>query len=220
MPPDQTDPQVTTQQAGGAAVTPAPAPAAGAPGQSADQLLEARLSGLNRLVNQQAAQIKDLETQLGGANTTASTFEKQLGDSQAALGAKITGLTDQVTQLTQAKTALEQAAATDKAKLSKYEALKKYPALLPIADTIPDIPDAATMEQHLKLLSEGVDRIAQDKASKLTMGLTPGPTTPAATTQYAYSSQAEWDNALMSAAGTDQMEKIGAAYEAWLRSKH
>ncbi len=218
MPPDQTDPQATTQQAGGAAVTPAPAPAAGTPGQSADQLLEARLSGLNRLVNQQAARIADLETQLGGANTTATTFQQQLGDTQAALNAKITGLTDQLTQATQAKTALEQAAAADKAKLLKYEALKKYPDLLPIADTIPDIPDAATMEQHLKLLSAGVDQLAKTRAEKLTMGLTPGPTTPAATTQHAYSTQAEWDAALMRSAGAD-LEKVGAAYEVWLKSK-
>jgi len=57
--------------------------------------------------------------------------------------------------------------------------------------------------------------VATQKAERLTAGMVPGPTAPAKES-HAYSTQKEWDAALMKAAGSGEWDKVSADYERWL----
>jgi hypothetical protein len=214
MPPDATSTD-QSQQDGGAGDSPAPAPGTGTPGQAGADNWEARYNGAMRVLSARDQQLKDLQGKADASAATVQTLQAQLETLQAESAAKVNGLTTQLQTVTGEKDTLAKTATATQAQLAKYQALKEFPDLLPIADQIPDIPDAATLKEHLKLLQQGVDKVATAKAERLTAGMVPGPTTPAKET-FAYSTQAEWDSAMFKAAGTDQMEKVAAAYERWV----
>ncbi len=202
------------QQAGGAGGSPTPAPGAAA-GQTEAGNWEARYNGAMRVLSARDQQLKDLQGKADASAATVQTLTDQLTAAQAELTARVNGLTAQLQTVTGEKDAAAKAAQTAQVQLLKYQALKAYPDLLPIADQIPDIPDANTMQEYLKMLQDGVDKVATQKAERLTAGMVPGPTAPAKD-QHAYSTQKEWDAALMKAAGTDDWEKVSAAYERWV----
>jgi hypothetical protein len=188
------------------------------PGQSEQSIdWKARFDGANRVLALRDKKIADMEAQLAASGQSVEDLQGQLNSQTVALQAKVDALTEQIKTVTGER---DEALSTNSA-LSAYqvkmEALKEFPELLPLADTIPDIPDAETMKQHLQMLAKGVNDITSQKAKQLTAGMTPGAQTPAnGQQQYAYSTLDDWQVALNTAAGGDEFAKLSGAFKQWM----
>jgi hypothetical protein len=214
MDPEIPTPTSPNPQASSAAATPPPAaPGDAAGAQSADW--EKRYQGMRQVLTARDAKIQELEAQGQSSATLIDQLQSQLNAAKAEYDAKALGLSQQLTTLTgERDTALQTNGSLNAYKV-KMEALKDFPALLPLADSIPDIPDPAVMKQHLELMAKGVDQIANQRAQQLTAGMVPGPTAPAQTSQYAFTKIDDWQVALNNAAGTDEFVKIATAFKVW-----
>ena len=144
-------------------------------------------------------------TDVKSANGSVEELNRQLNAGQAEGDARVTALTEQVTSLTGERDTASTELATAQAELHKFRALQDFPELLPLADSIPNLPDAEMMKKHLETMKKGVELITTAKAEQLTAGMTPGPTTPANQVEYAYSNLSEWQAALNGAAGTAEL---------------
>jgi hypothetical protein len=214
MPPDATS-NGQDQQGSGAGDSSTTLPGTGTTGQAGADNWEARYNGAMRVLSLRDQQLKDLQGKADTAAASLQTLQDQLTTAQAELTAKVNGLTTQLQTVTGEKDTLAKTAQATQVQLAKYQALAEFPDLLPIAQQIPDIPDAATLKDYLTGLQKGIDDVATKKAERLTAGMVPGPTAPAKE-QHAYSTQQEWDAALMKAAGSGDWDKVSAAYERWL----
>jgi len=168
-----------------------------------------------------ATKDKDLDKLKGEVGTLSDNL-KELQDTttaaQATADAAKVNADQQIAELTgkitEGDTKLETAAAYR----VKMEALKEYPDLIGLADTIPNITDEETMKSHLETLSKQVDLVAEQKAERKAAGFTPGPTTP---TQgaYPFDSFETWGEALKKAAGTKEFAKIDDAFGSWMHAQ-
>jgi uncharacterized small protein (DUF1192 family) len=209
------DPNVENQQAGSA--DPGQAPGADASGQSETVNWENRYKGVMAVLNQRNAEIERLKAEGLTSGTAIETLNTRIGTLQAEMDSKVAALTEQLKTITGER----DQALTNNTGLNAYkvkmEALKEFPDLLPLASTIPDIPDAEMMKQHLQLLAKGVGDITSQKAKQLTAGMTPGAQTPASgQQQFAYSTLDDWQKALNGAAGGDEFSKLSGAFKQWL----
>jgi hypothetical protein len=218
MPPDATS-NGQDQQGSGAGDSSTTLPGTGTTGQAGADNWEARYNGAMRVLSLRDQQLKDLQGKFDASSASLQTLQEQMTAAQADLTAKVNGLAEQVKAITGERDTAKQEAQTAQVQLAKYQALKDYPDLLPIAEQIPDIPDAASLKDYLKMLQDGVDKVATQKAERLTAGMVPGPGSAPAKEQYAYSTQAEWEAALFKASGTDKLEEVSAAYERWVSKR-
>jgi hypothetical protein len=177
---------------------------------------ENRYKGVMTVLNQRNAEIERLKAEAQTTVGSVETLNGRINTLQAEYDAKVAALTEQLQTLTgERDNALKDKTVLDAYKV-KMEALKGHPDLLPLADTIPDIPDPEVMKQHLDMLAKGVSAITTQKAQQLTAGMTPGATTPNTNQQqYAYSTLADWQQALNGAAGTDEFTKLASAFKQW-----
>ena len=184
-------------------------------GQSAVVDWEGRYKGVMQVLSARDKKIQDLEAQVNQSAASVEELTRQLQTATADGDARVQALTEQLQTLTGERDEAAKELATARADLVKYEALKEYPDLLPLADSIPAIPDPEVMKKHLETMAKGIEAITSKKAETLTAGMTPGATAPAQQAEYAYSTLEEWQAALNSAAGEGEFHKIGAAFRKW-----
>lgn len=204
-----------------AAQTQAPAsPPVETPSAPGDEELTYRMryDGAMRILNQRDKRIRELEDELNTTRTMADELQKKLEDLGAGAAAKEHSLGEQLSTATGELNTTKQQLEAATSELIKFSALKNHPDLLPLADTIPALPDKETMEEYLKLMSQGVTEIATAKAKQLTAGVTPGPTAPSQP-KYNYSTLDEWQTALTEAAGADHFKEMGVAFQRWANSQ-
>jgi hypothetical protein len=214
---DQQDPGANPQQGGsGSQPDPAQTPATN-PGQTGEPIdWEGRYKGAMRVLNQKTQELNGLQEQLTGANDTVQSLQQQVQNSQATWDASRQTLEQQVATLTGERDQGAQQLKELQAYQVKMQALAEYPDLFPLADTIPNIEDPDTMKSHLDALSKSVDQVAQQKAERLTAGLTPGNTAPNAQPKYSYSTPDEWQTAMNNAAGSEKFQELSDAYLRWV----
>jgi DNA repair exonuclease SbcCD ATPase subunit len=203
------------QQPEAADPTPAPATATPTAGQDVSVDWEARYKGVMTVLNQKQAELDQAKADAGTAAATVEQLQRDTEALRAEYDTKIAALGEQLSTLTGERDGALKTQEELTAYKTKMEALKGYPDLLPLADTIPDIPDAEVMAQHLELLQKGVAEITTKKAETLTAGMTPGATTPAQQPKYAYSTLDDWQAAMNKAAGSDQSAEVAAAFKKW-----
>lgn len=188
-------------------------PASGQP--DAVENWEARYKGVVALLNQRNTEIEKLRAEAAASATSVEDLTRQTEALRAEYDTKIAALTEQIGAVMGERDHALKTQEELTAYKVKMEALKQFPDLLPLADTIPDIPDANVMAQHLELLNKGVAEITTQKAETLTAGMTPGATTPAQQPKYAYSTLDDWQAAMNKAAGSDQFAEVAAAFRKW-----
>jgi DNA repair exonuclease SbcCD ATPase subunit len=137
-----------------------------------------RYQGMTRVLTQRDKEVADAKSQLDTLSVTVKQLQDQLNGRSAELDVAKNGFQEQIkgktTELEQAQKQL----ADLQAYKVKMDALKRFPDLLPVADTIPSLTSPDLMEQHLKTLQDGVDAIVARKAQQLSVGITPGPVSP------------------------------------------
>jgi len=217
MADDTQDPSATQQQDAGApqetgATIPSDQEGAG---QSPVVDWEGRYKGVMQVLSARDKKIQELEASFNQSAASVEELTRQLQTATADGDARVQALTEQLQTLTGERDEAAKELATARADLVKYEALKEYPDLLPLADSIPAIPDPEVMKKHLETMAKGIEAITSKKAETLTAGMTPGATAPAQQAEYAYSTLEEWQAALNSAAGEGEFHKIGAAFRKW-----
>lgn len=201
-------------------------PSSGGGGQPpAGYVEQARYDGAMRTLSQRDNDLKKVKADLEALQAKLKESQTTLGAKEADLGTQIAQLTKTVEALTGEKGTLEKDLSGAKSLLTKYEALKAFPELLPMADSIPALSDPAAMEAHLKVVKAGVDQVAQDLAKKMTAGLTPGTNTPPAggqpgAKQFAFSTVNDWmkamDEALADTKDPSKFATLETQYLAWL----
>jgi chromosome segregation ATPase len=217
--PDPVNPEANQQPGGSGSESPAPSPANN-PGQSPDPQVvdwEGRYKGAMRVLNQKTQELTSLQEQLTGANNTVQSLQTQLQNGQAQWDATRQGLEQQVATITGERDQAQQTATELQAYQVKMQALAEFPELFPLADSIPNMDNPETMKEYLTGLQKNVDQVAEQKAQRLTAGLTPGATNPAQQTGYKYTTQEEWQNAMNQAAGGEEFQKISDAYLQWVQ---
>jgi len=159
--------------------------------------------------------IQELEAEFNQSAASVEELTRQLQAATAEGDARVQALGEQLQSLTGERDGAAKELEAARADLVKFNALKEFPDLLPLADTIPAIPDPEVMKKHLETMAQGIEAITSQKAQVLTAGMTPGSTTPAHQTKYAYSTLEEWQDALNKAAGSEAFLEIGAAFRKW-----
>jgi small-conductance mechanosensitive channel len=164
------------------------------------------------------AEIKALEAKIADADKKLTEQATVWGAKEADLATQLASAQTSVKTLTTEKGEIETTAQKSAAELVKYEALKEYPQLLPMADVLPTMPDLETMKAHLALVAKGVQEIAGEQAKEITAGVTPGATTPTGgdpVSKYPHTTHGEWMDALNKAAGSNDFESISAEFQRW-----
>ena len=222
MSDDTQDPSANPQQVDAASPEAETSPPTGteSAGQSPVVDWEGRYKGVMQVLSARDKKIQELEASFNQSAASVEELTRQLQTASADGDARVQALTEQLQTLTGERDEVAKELATARADLVKYEALKEYPDLLPLADTIPAIPDPEVMKKHLETMAKGIGEITNAKAKQLTAGMTPGATTPANQPTYAYTSLAEWQTALNKAAGSDEWQEVAAAFRQWESKQH
>jgi hypothetical protein len=215
--PDNDTPSNDTQQV--ETQTPVSAPVPPVTGQEELTWMQ-RYQGMTKVLAERDKEVSGLKQEKETLAATLKQVQDQATAAQAALDAEKLNLTQQIEALTGDKKTADQQLAEFNAYKVKMEALKAFPDLLPVADTIPSLTDPALMKQHLETLQQGVDAIAAQKAQRMTAGLTPGPASSSSPApKYAYTDAASWAAALKQAAGKPEFAELDKAYMAWFSSQ-
>ena len=219
MPDDVNPSDATNQQDAGAAPTPgtgaAPVSSPGTDPEQSTENWETRYNGAMRVLTQRDKHIRELQEKLDAASASVGELTTQVETVTGNAAAKEQSLGEQLTALTTERDEAQKQLTVAQADLLKFQALKEYPELLPLADAIPALPDEEAMKEYLQMMAKGVTDIATQKAQQLTAGMTPGPTAPDNQPQYAYASLDEWQIALNKAAGEPEFAEIAAAFRQW-----
>jgi len=175
---------------------------------------EAKYKGMVNVLATKDKKLSELEGEVG---TLAGTVKKLRDDAiaiQAAADATKLNLEQQIATAADQMAAKDQELSTAAVYRVKMDALKEFPDLIGLADTIPNLTDPDTMKSHLETLSKHLDSLAEEKATRKAAGFTPGPTTPVQGA-YPYNSYKAWGEALKAAAGTDEFAKLDNAFAQW-----
>jgi hypothetical protein len=167
-----------------------------------------------RTLSERDKALRKLEAELAQANQQIGELNTTTGAQAADFQTQIATLGEQVTALTGERDQAQEALTAAQADLTKFDALTEFPELLPMAGSIPSLPDKETMVEHLKMIKAGVDQVAEDLAARKVAGMTPGATSPA-NGAAAYTTQDQWMEALDKAGGTEEFEKLAGEYLAW-----
>jgi len=172
-----------------------------------------RYQGASKIISARDKEITDLKVQLEQVNQVTGEYEGRLTVLGVEHDAKVNTLTESLTSTQQSLSELEAKYNNASAELAKFNALKKYPDLLPLADTIPAVSDSEQMERIVQQYAEGLKEIVNQKTQQMVAlaGIPPQPSIA----QHKYSSQAEWENALKNAAGTDKFDDISDQFREW-----
>lgn len=223
MPDDVNPSDATNQQDAGAAQTTedttAPVSSPGTSPEQSTENWETRYNGAMRVLRERDKAIQDLQAKFDEASASIGELNRQLESLQGNSAAKEQSLGEQLTALTTERDEAQKQLTVAQADLLKFNALKDYPDLLPLADAIPALPDQEAMKEYLHMMAKGVTDIATQKAQQLTAGMTPGPTAPNNQPQYAYASLDDWQIALNKAAGEPEFPEVSAAFRQWMHKQ-
>jgi len=204
------------QQAG------APAPATSQPPTGKDWQKEAennlkRYQGASQVISARDTQITELKAQLEGVNKANAEWEGRLAALQAEHDAKVSTITESLTNTSTTLADLENKYTNASSELTKFNVLKKYPDLMPLADVIPAVPEEEQMERIIQQYADGLKSVVEEKTKQIASlaGVPPQPTGPT----HKFSSQSEWESALNSTAGTNEFETVAKEYRAWFSSQ-
>ena len=218
---DDVNPSDVSAQQDAAAAPEAPASSPQpAPGPSQqDGNWETRYNGAMRVLRERDKAIQDLQAKFDEASASIGELNRQLESLHGSSAAKEQSLGEQLTALTTERDEAQKQLTVAQADLLKFNALKDYPDLLPLADAIPALPDEEAMKEYLHMMAKGVTDLATQKAQQLTAGMTPGPTAPNNQPQYAYASLDDWQIALNKAAGEPEFPEVSAAFRQWMHKQ-
>jgi hypothetical protein len=169
------------------------------------------LSDRDKTIADLAAQKEALSKAIEEAQTTSGKDKAAWDALRLQMEEKAAGLTNELNGLKTRTTELE-------AYQRKMEALKSYPDLLWMADTIPSIDDPDALKRHLDTLQRSFMAAATEKAKTLTQGAVPGPVTPGVP-QFAYTTMEQWDKAMRDVAGTPEAGKVREAFRKWVETQ-
>ena len=182
---------------------------------------QARFDGAMRTLQERERKLTKLEEQMATLQQQLQEAATTTGAQEANFQTQIAGLQEQVTALTGERDEAQQTLTAAQADLVKYDALREFPELLPMADQIPSLPDKDTMVEHLKMLKSGVDKVAEDLAARKVAGMTPGAVSPAnGKGKYAYTTTDQWMDAMDEVlsdrnATAEDFKKLEEAFIAW-----
>jgi chromosome segregation ATPase len=204
----------------GAAGPAAPAPT---PQQTDGQDWESRFKGLSRVLGQRDADLAMAKGQVATFEQTIKELNSQLSAAKGTYDANALRTQEEVKTWEQKLAEKDKSLADLAAYRTKMEALKKFPDLLSLADTIPTMPDEATMTSHLEALQRVMDSAAEEKAKRLTAGMTPGPVTVIghAPQGIGFTTVEQWTAALQEAQIANDWTRYGEldkAFQRWLSS--
>jgi hypothetical protein len=183
---------------------------------------QARFDGAMRTLQERERKVTKLEETIAGFKKQVDEAATTAGAQQADFQAQIGQLNETITTLTGERDEAQTTLTAAQADLVKFDALREFPDLLPMADQIPSLPDAEVMKEHLTMLQKGVHSVAEELAQKKTAGMTPGASTPATGGKpaYGYADTQAWIEAMDEALadkvnGHAEFKKLEEAFFKW-----
>jgi len=179
---------------------------------------EGKYKGMITVLANKDKDLGKLKGEVGTLTDNLKELQDNTTAAQAVADAAKVNADQQIAEVTGKLTVADQKLEEAAAYRVKMEALKEYPDLIGLADSIPNITDEETMKSHLETLARQVDLVAEQKAERKTAGLTPGPTT-LTTGAYPFETHEAWGEALKKAAGTDEYAKMDDAFGVWMHAQ-
>jgi len=173
-----------------------------------------RYQGASQVISARDQEVQELRQELQQLGESKSSVEASIESIKAQYEAKVSTLTESLTgtQVDLEKLTTEHNNST--AELTKFEVLRDYPDLLPLADQIPAVSEKEQMERIAQQYYDGIKEVVTRKVKEVSSlgNQAPAP----ANTSSAYSTSEAWNSALTQAAGTTKFEELSQQFRQWL----